>query len=83
MHYAYGAMLGALYTGTKARTAWFSEAGAIPLGALLWVFADEIPISVSGISDPFGRTTASHASAFAAHLLFAITVQQTLHRLER
>jgi hypothetical protein len=65
LHYAYGSILGILY-----RITWSDGRSDAALGALLWLCADEIPIAVSGISDPFAKSAASHTSAFAAHLIF-------------
>lgn len=74
MHYALGAMLGIIYKPT-----WHpADSGAL-FGALLWLCADEIPISVCGISDPFKKSAASHASALAAHLAFGCATAQVVH----
>src|SRR5438067_2989479 len=63
LHYVYGASLGALYALIKPRVRWIARSSGVAPGALLWIGADELPISLTGISDPFRRSIASHASA--------------------
>jgi hypothetical protein len=76
LHYVYGASLGALYALTKPRVRWIARSSGVAPGALLWIGADELPISLTGISDPFRRSLASHASALLSHVVFAVTVDQ-------
>lgn len=57
-----------------ARGRWLHKGRGAVFGALLWLCADEIPISFSGVSNPFKKSAVSHGSALAAHLLFGITV---------
>ena len=76
MHYAFGAALGIVYT-LAWRPAW---SGSL-FGTLLWVCADEIPISASRISDPFAKSAASHASALAAHLIFGSVTAEVVRAL--
>jgi hypothetical protein len=76
LHYVYGASLGALYALTKPRVRWIARSSGVAPGALLWIGADELPISLTGISDPFRRSIASHASALLAHVVFAVAVDQ-------
>jgi hypothetical protein len=76
LHYVYGASLGALYALTKPRVRGIAQSSGVAPGALLWIGADELPISLTGISDPFRRSIASHASALIAHVVFAVTVDQ-------
>jgi hypothetical protein len=76
LHYVYGASLGALYALMKPRVRWIARSSGVAPGALLWIGADELPISLTWISDPFGRSIASHASALVAHVIFAVTVDQ-------
>jgi hypothetical protein len=83
LHYMFGALLGTLYRATRSRFASPSPARALALGALLWLCADEIPISIAGISDPAERSIASHTSAFTAHLLFVITLEETFSLMDR
>lgn len=77
-HHGYGALLGALYAATHAHASWLSKGGGSAFGAVLWLCADEIPISLVGISGPCEKSVASHASALAAHIVFGVTVEQML-----
>lgn len=76
LHYVYGAALGAVYALTKTRAPSIARIDTGIVGALLWLGADELPIALLGISDPFRRSVASHGSALVAHLVFAITVDR-------
>jgi hypothetical protein len=77
MHYAFGAVLGIAYQfiPPPARS-------DVAFGALLWLCADELLIAVSDISDPFRKSAASHASAFAAHLIFGAVTGYTTRLLQ-
>lgn len=77
LHYTYGATLGTLYAATRSRNP-FGKAQVISFGVFLWLYADEVPIALTGVSNPLGKSTASHAGALVAHLIFAITVENTL-----
>jgi hypothetical protein len=76
MHYALGATFGIFYALSPV-----PSLSGPTLGALLWLCADEIPISLSGISDPRAKSLRSHAGALASHLLFGIAVNQSLRVL--
>jgi hypothetical protein len=76
MHYGLGATFGLLYVLSGAP----AISGAA-LGALLWLLADEIPISATGISNPSQKSPRSHAAALASHLLFGVVVTQTVRAL--
>jgi len=76
MHYGLGATFGIFYALSCA-----ARLSGSTLGALFWLGADEIPVSLSGISDPSAKSIASHAGALASHLLFGVTVNRTLRAL--
>lgn len=65
MHYGLGTALGVAY-----QFSWPVACSDNWFGILLWLCADEIPISAVGISDPFAKSAASHTGALAAHLIF-------------
>ncbi len=77
MHYAFGAALGIVYTLASRQ----KDSGGL-FGSFLWLCADEIPISASGISDPFKKSAASHASALAAHLIFGSVTAGVVRALQ-
>lgn len=74
-HYVYGGVLGAAYAVVRARAPRIAKPSGIPAAFVLWLAADEIPITLSGISNPADKNLASHVSAFAAHLLYATAVE--------
>lgn len=75
LHYVYGALAGAAYAVAAERSS-LSRAGYGTLfGTAVWLFGDELPITLSGLSNPFARTVRSHGSAFAAHLLFGAATE--------
>ena len=77
-HYLYGMLLGYLFASIGERNKWIYQTGTIPLAIILWLCADEIPITLSGISHPFRKSVASHASAFIAHLFFVLVIRDML-----
>lgn len=77
MHYAFGAVLGVVYA-----LAWRPTDSSGLFGTLLWVCADEIPISASRISNPRAKSAASHASALAAHLIYGSVTAEVVRALQ-
>ena len=75
LHYVYGALAGAGYAAYAANSPLRRAGYGTLFGTALWILGDELPISISGLSDPFARSTRSHASAFAAHLLFGASTE--------
>jgi len=75
LHYLYGAALGVGYGALAPRLPQLGKALGLPLGAALWLVADEVPISAAGISNPLRRPPSSHAAALCAHLLFGAVVR--------
>lgn len=70
LHYSYGAIAGAGYV-TWAEAFPTVRAGyGILFGVALWLLGDELPITLSGLSNPFARSPRSHLSALIAHLIF-------------
>ncbi|MGA8030586.1 MAG: hypothetical protein WB992_25865 [Bryobacteraceae bacterium] len=82
LHYGYGAMIGILYTDFSCRMPQTRARFGMLFGALLWLIADEIPVSLSGVSNPLQQNAASHAGALAAHLLFGTTVERIMRGRE-
>ncbi|MGH7936018.1 MAG: DUF1440 domain-containing protein, partial [Chthoniobacterales bacterium] len=74
MHYAMGAVTGAIY-GVIA-DAW-PQAGigaGLPFGAAVWAIADEGAVPALNLSKPFCENPASsHVSALLSHLVYGLT----------
>lgn len=78
LHYVYGALLGAAYSAARGRASRMSSALSIRDGIVLWLAADELPITLSGISNPIERSLRSHFGAAAAHVLYATAMRTIL-----
>lgn len=76
LHYLYGALIGGVYAGAAPRLPGMTCGSGSGFGAALWLAGDEIPISLSGISDPGSKSMASHAAALSAHLLYGVVLEQ-------
>lgn len=76
LHYAFGAATGALYgaaTAVQPRTA---VAAGLPLGAAVWLVADEIGMQAAGFArKPTDYAASRHAAALGSHLVFGLTVE--------
>jgi hypothetical protein len=82
LHYAFGTLLGCLYAAVRKRSDKFETGKPICRGVVLWLYADEIPVALSAISNPFRKSLLSHSGALLAHLVFAFTVENTFQLCE-
>jgi hypothetical protein len=57
LHYLYGGGVGLSYAAFAARSSRLRGRGGMSFGAALWLLGDEIPVSLTGVSDPFKKTT--------------------------
>ena len=78
LHYAYGGAIGASYAALSSRLPQGRSTSGLAFGVVLWLLGDELPVSLSGVSNPFRKTAASHAGALACHLLFSAVVERIL-----
>jgi hypothetical protein len=78
LHYLYGIALGATYAAAETRLNWLSTIHTAPASAVLWLVADEIPVTIAGVSNPLDRRVRSHAGALAAHVVYVATMRQIL-----
>jgi hypothetical protein len=80
MHYAFGALVGALH-GACADRARNGVAAGVALGTMLWLTADEIAMPVLGLSAPTtGRPLEMHVQSLAAHLVYGLTAEAVRRR---
>ncbi len=70
MHYGYSAAASAGYAVLVDGNSVFGAGFGTAYGTALWLAGDEIAVTLMRLSDPRSKTKASHAIAFAAHLLF-------------
>lgn len=81
MHYAFSAAASAGYAvladSHRSVRAGFGTA----YGTALWLVGDEIAMSVMGVGDLRSKSTSSHASAWAAHLIFGFVTEWSRRKL--
>ena len=75
LHYLYGVLAGVGYAVAAEKLPLARYGYGTFFGSALWIFGDELPVTLTKLSDPFTRTIRSHASAVAAHLLFGVATE--------
>ena len=70
LHYGFGAATGAAYQVVADKRPEVRLGRGTAFGAVLWLLADELPITLARITLPQNRSFGSHAVALGAHLLF-------------
>lgn len=87
VHYAFGAVAGALYGAIAAAAPRVTAGGGSLYGAAVFLTAGEIGVPLAGLARaPGSYPPARHAAALATHLVFGLTleaVRRTLMRRER
>lgn len=78
LHYAYGSGMGIVYAAFASRIPVFRSGFGNIFGLFLWIFADELSISLASISDPRKKSYVSHAGALLAHLVFGTMLNATM-----
>lgn len=74
VHYAFGAMMGALYGGMAECLPGITAGAGTGFGATLFAGADLVGVPALGLSsNPVSQPASKLASPFAAHLVYAIT----------
>jgi hypothetical protein len=77
VHYGMGAKLGALY-GALAPSIPIEAGAGMGYGAAVWLGADEIAVSLFGLSKlPVDTPLSSHVNALASHLVFGLVLHFT------
>lgn len=78
VHYAFGALTGAAYGLTAEKYPTITVASGLPFGAGVWLFAEELALPVTGLSDTPGKyPLRDHFNALTAHLVFGLTTELT------
>lgn len=84
IHYAFGAMAGALYGALQPRVPFLSAGLGTLFGTGFWLLGDEIGMPVMGLSKPSqDYPWQTHARAWAAHVGYGATVVGTYKILNR
>ena len=74
VHYVFGSAVGAAYGALAEAMPMAARAWGLPFGAALWFGADEVAVPAFGLSkSPAAYPASTHASALAAHLVYAAT----------
>jgi uncharacterized membrane protein YagU involved in acid resistance len=76
-------MIGGCYVLLASSTPLIRTGFGTAFGIALWVVGDEIPITLSAISDPRSKTVASLAAAVLAHVIFGAAVEAATKALPR
>jgi uncharacterized membrane protein YagU involved in acid resistance len=74
IHYVFGIATGAAYAAVSDRYPRFRAGRGAAFGAGLWLFADELAVTVARLENPRAANARSHASALAAHVLYGFIV---------
>jgi putative membrane protein len=75
VHYAFGAVVGAIY-GAAAEKLPVNKAAGVPFGAAVWLGADEIGVPAAGLSGPLTKYPLSvHLNALAGHIAYGVTTE--------
>jgi hypothetical protein len=74
VHYAMGAVSGAVYGAAAELAPAVSVGAGLPFGAAVWLLADEVAVPAFGLSKPPREVPPQvHAQALGAHLVYGLT----------
>ena len=74
VHYAFGALAGAMYGGLAELLPITSAGFGLTFGTALWFLGDEIAVPALGLAKgPTETPVEKHADALAAHLMYGLT----------
>lgn len=84
VHYAMGAVSGAVYGAAAELAPAVSWGVGLPFGAAVWLTADEVAVPALGLSEaPTEYPASVHAQALAAHLVYGLVTDLVLRGLRR
>ena len=76
VHFGFGAAMGALYGGAAEMAPIIGAGVGVPFGTLLWAGTDLLTIPAVGFAKwPVDEPAAAHATHWAAHVLYAVTME--------
>ena len=83
VHYAFGALMGAVYGASVEVNPAANALGGIPFGAILFAAADEVALSALGLSDkPAAYPLSTHLYGLVSHAVYGATTE-TVRRMVR
>jgi uncharacterized membrane protein YagU involved in acid resistance len=78
VHYAFGALVGAIYGGLAEVAPKTTFLAGMGYGAAVWLLADEIAVPAAGLSQSPRKTPwPKHLEALGAHLVYGLTTEGT------
>ena len=84
LHYAFGAVSGALYGGLNELTPRTRAGYGLPFGTVVWLGGVELAVPALGLSKPPSRYPASmHVYALTAHLIYGLTADLVSRAVRR
>ena len=76
VHYAYGALLGAIYGTLAEMSPFFTKGAGTVYASAAWLAGDEIAVPKLGLSSPPTEYPISvHANALASHLVYGASLE--------
>jgi putative membrane protein len=83
VHYAFGAVMGAVYGASVEVNPAANALAGIPFGAILFAGADEIALPALGLSDkPIAYPLSTHVYGLISHAVYGVTTE-TVRRIVR
>ena len=83
VHYAFGALMGAVYGASGEVNPGANALAGIPFGAILFAAADEVALPVLGLSDKSAAYPLStHLYGLVSHAVYGVTTE-TVRRMVR
>jgi putative membrane protein len=83
VHYAFGALMGAVYGASVEVNPAANALAGIPFGAILFAAADEVALPVLGLSDkPAAYPLSTHLYGLVSHAVYGVTTE-TVRRIVR
>jgi uncharacterized membrane protein YagU involved in acid resistance len=83
MHYAFGAVVGALYGAIAESRPGVTRLAGIPFGMGVWATADEVGVPAAGLSSsPWERPLRAHTYSVMSHAVYGLTTE-AVRRLVR
>jgi putative membrane protein len=83
VHYAFGALMGAVYGASVEVNPAANALAGIPFGAILFAAADEVALPAWGLSDkPAAYPLSTHLYGLVSHAVYGVTTE-TVRRIVR
>jgi putative membrane protein len=83
VHYAFGALMGAVYGASVEVNPAANALAGIPFGAILFAAADEVALPALGLSDkPAAYPLSTHLYGLVSHAVYGVTTE-TVRRIVR